>query len=66
MKRSLTKGKALLPPQKSQCMFYLFSYRPVGSDIAQSQLVLPRGRVLGSSDLGLLATVGVTSVRVHR
>jgi len=47
-------------------MLYLFSYRLVGSDIAQGQLVLPRGRVLGSSDLGLLATVGVTSVLVYR
>jgi len=47
-------------------MLYFFSYRPVGSDIAQGQLVLPRGCVLGSSDLGLLATVGVTSVLVYR
>jgi hypothetical protein len=66
VKRNLTKEKALLPPQKFICMFYLFSYRPVGSDIAQGQLVLPRGRVLAPSDLGLLATVGVTSVPVHR
>lgn len=50
----------LVPPTVGQ------DIRPVGSDIAQGQLVLPRGCVLGPSDLGLLATVGVTSVLVYR
>jgi len=47
-------------------MFLLFPHRPIGSDMAQGQLVLPRGCVLRSSDLGLLATAGVTSVLVHK
>lgn len=50
----------LVPPKVGQ------DIRAVGSDMAQGQLVLPRGCVLGSSDLGLLATAGVTSVPVHR
>jgi hypothetical protein len=66
MQRNLTKEKVCLPLLKFQCLFYFFSYRPIGSDIAQGQLVLPRGHVLGSSELGLLATVGVTSVLVYR
>ncbi|PSN49099.1 hypothetical protein C0J52_13643 [Blattella germanica] len=40
--------------------------RPVGSDMAQGQLVLPRNSILGPSELGLLATAGVTTVLVHR
>lgn len=61
--RKLDKKQALL----LQCTFqFMFSFRAVGSDMAQGQLVLPQGCVLGSSDLGLLATAGVTSVLVHR
>ncbi|XP_067011924.2 gephyrin isoform X2 [Anabrus simplex] len=40
--------------------------RPTGSDIAAGQLVLTHGSYLGPCELGLLATVGVTSVSVHR
>lgn len=40
--------------------------RPVGSDIQEGQLVLASGSVLGPAELGLLATVGVTSVLVYR
>ena len=37
--------------------------RPVGSDIASGQKVLEKGQELGASELGLLATVGVTEVQ---
>ncbi len=40
--------------------------RPVGQDINQGQLVLPKGTVLGAPELGLLGTVGQTEVLVHR
>ena len=38
--------------------------RPVGCDIAAGQLVLESGTVLGPSELGLLAAVGVKQTRV--
>jgi len=41
-------------------------YRPVGCDIERGQLVLSRGMRLGPSELGLLATVGVTRVNCYR
>ncbi|XP_077522388.1 molybdenum cofactor synthesis protein cinnamon isoform X2 [Amblyomma americanum] len=40
--------------------------RRVGSDIKQGQRVLARKTKLGPSDLGLLATVGATSVNVYK
>lgn len=40
--------------------------RPLGSDIQAGQLVLAAGSILGAAELGLLATVGVTSVSVFR
>ena len=39
--------------------------RAVGSDIARGQEVLRPGQRLGPSELGLLATVGVTSVQCY-
>jgi len=44
----------------------LMSCRPVGCDIEKGQLVLSRGMRLGPSELGLLATVGVTQVKCYR
>ncbi len=38
--------------------------RTVGSDIAAEQTVLPAGSVLNPAEIGLLATVGKTTVRV--
>lgn len=38
--------------------------RPTGSDIAANQIVLSKGTLLGPSEVGLLATVGVTEVLV--
>ncbi|MGB0389029.1 MAG: gephyrin-like molybdotransferase Glp [Ardenticatenaceae bacterium] len=40
--------------------------RPIGSDIAQGQTILKAGTQLGAPEIGLLATVGATSVSVHR
>lgn len=39
--------------------------RPAGQDIEAGQVVLPAGTRLGPPELGLLATVGRTRVRVH-
>ncbi|PRP82906.1 hypothetical protein PROFUN_06683 [Planoprotostelium fungivorum] len=40
--------------------------RPIGSDVARGQVVLREGSVVGVSDVGLLSTVGVMEVPVHR
>ncbi|XP_009601464.1 molybdopterin biosynthesis protein CNX1 [Nicotiana tabacum] len=39
--------------------------RPVGSDIAQGGIVLKSGERLGAAEIGLLATVGVVTVKVY-
>lgn len=39
--------------------------RPVGYDVAAGQLLLPAGVRLGAAEIGLLATAGLKSVRVH-
>jgi len=38
--------------------------RPVGEDVAEGETVLPRGRVLGAADVGLLAALGRAIVPV--
>ncbi|XP_068200311.1 gephyrin [Palaemon carinicauda] len=38
--------------------------RPIGSDIAANEVILTTGTLLGPSEVGLLATVGVTEVLV--
>ncbi|GFP97590.1 molybdopterin biosynthesis protein cnx1 [Phtheirospermum japonicum] len=43
-----------------------FDIRPVGCDIAKGDLVLKSGERLGAAEIGLLATVGVTAVKVYR
>jgi molybdenum cofactor synthesis domain-containing protein len=40
--------------------------RPPGQDIEQGQLVLKQGTRLGPAEIGLLATVGQTTVKVYR
>lgn len=40
--------------------------RPPGQDIQRGQVVLEKGTRLGPAEIGLLATVGQTRVRVHR
>lgn len=39
---------------------------PVGQDLSVGQPVLPAGTLLGPPELGLLATMGLVRVRVHR
>lgn len=39
--------------------------RPVGVDVAQGEMVLPQGTLLGAAEIGLLATVGAREVSVH-
>lgn len=39
--------------------------RALGSDIAAGEVVLPAGTPLGAAEIGLLATVGAATVRVH-
>ena len=39
--------------------------RPVGFDIAKGERVLSAGDRLGPAEVGLLAAVGVTSVKVY-
>lgn len=54
---------------RAYVFIYLFFFswcRPVGSDIAAGEHVLHKGQHLGPAELGLLATVGVTSVLCYR
>lgn len=39
--------------------------RPIGSDMQPGQEVLPAGTHLGAAEIGLLATVGITHVKVY-
>ena len=41
-------------------------FRPIGCDIKKGQTILKKGTQLGPSELGLLASVGVTKVKVFR
>ncbi|XP_060789583.1 gephyrin a isoform X18 [Neoarius graeffei] len=40
--------------------------RPIGHDIKRGECVLAKGTHMGPSEIGLLATVGITEVEVHR
>lgn len=40
--------------------------RPIGSDVALGQVVLPAGDRLGPAEIGILASVGASRVKVHR
>ncbi|XP_034432465.1 gephyrin a isoform X4 [Hippoglossus hippoglossus] len=40
--------------------------RPIGHDIRRGECVLAKGTHMGPSEIGLLATVGVTEVSVHK
>lgn len=49
-----------------ECKCFPFFHRAVGSDIKAGQVVLSKGQCLGPSELGILATVGVTHVTCYR
>ncbi|XP_046711889.1 gephyrin-like isoform X3 [Silurus meridionalis] len=40
--------------------------RPIGHDIKRGECVLAKGTHMGPSEIGLLATVGITEVEVHK
>ena len=40
--------------------------RPVGIDVRRGELVIPAGTVLGPAEIGLLASLGISSVAVSR
>lgn len=40
--------------------------RPIGHDIRRGECVLAKGTHMGPSEIGLLATVGMTEVSVHK
>uniref|UniRef100_A0A8D3CSF9 Gephyrin n=1 Tax=Scophthalmus maximus TaxID=52904 RepID=A0A8D3CSF9_SCOMX len=42
------------------------THRPIGHDIRRGECVLSKGTHMGPSEIGLLATVGVTEVSVHK
>lgn len=56
-------GKSLL---ECNDFFFLFFIRPIGHDIKRGECVLAKGTHMGPSEIGLLATVGVTEVEVHK
>jgi len=41
-------------------------HRPIGHDIKRGECVLAKGTHMGPSEIGLLATVGVTEVEVQK
>lgn len=44
---------------------HFFYFRPIGSDIDKGQLVLEHNTVITSTELGLLATLGIYEIRVY-
>lgn len=52
------KIRILLAPAAGQ------DIRQIGSDIAEGNVVLQRNSVLGPAELGLVATVGATQIKV--
>lgn len=40
--------------------------RQAGEDIARGQVIVHKGKILGPADIGLLASIGRPTVRVHR
>lgn len=51
----------------SETFSLLLSYhRPIGHDIKRGECVLAKGTHMGPSEIGLLATVGVTEVEVQK
>lgn len=45
---------------------FLCLCRPIGHDIRRGECVLAKGTHMGPSEIGLLATVGVTEVSLHK
>lgn len=47
-------------------LIFLCLRRPIGHDIRRGECVLAKGTHMGPSEIGLLATVGMTEVSVHK
>ncbi|MDG6774132.1 molybdopterin molybdotransferase MoeA [Thiomicrorhabdus sp. ZW0627] len=63
-RRILSQGESrefLLKPEQTQVGKHI---REAGSEIAKEQLLLPKGQKIGARELALLASVGVTEVKV--
>jgi len=58
--------KHLIQKEEAGTNKLLVHFRPVGSDIAVGEKILSQGIRLGPSELGLLATTGVTIVTVYK
>lgn len=61
----------MLPPKLHEegeydCNMFVCVPRPIGHDIRRGECVLAKGTHMGPSEIGLLATVGVTEVSVHK
>lgn len=52
--------------QQRNNLVLLCPRRPIGHDIRRGECVLAKGTHMGPSEIGLLATVGVTEVSVHK
>lgn len=48
------------------CSLACVTHRPIGHDIKRGECVLAKGTHMGPSEIGLLATVGVTEVEVQK
>ena len=40
--------------------------RPIGSDIEKGSMVLNQGTIIGPAEIGILATVGATEIKVKK
>ena len=56
----------ILVNKKRNQFFIYFMDRPIGFDIQKNAKILEKGQKLGPSELGLLATVGVTKVPSYK
>jgi len=52
--------------QEVNTSVFVCLHRPIGHDIRRGECVLAKGTHMGPSEIGLLATVGVTEVSVHK
>ena len=50
----------------NKSLIWTFLSRPIGCDIALNEKILSAGTKLGPSELGLLATVGVSTVCCYK
>lgn len=44
----------------------LYCFRPVGSDVAEGEIVVTKGTIVTSAEIGILASVGKTRIPVYQ